>query len=120
MSTLNNFDINELVLQLHGELKFAFEVANTAEKEAGMKLQTVKARLGRKDLEDVFTSNDDNLNGLNSERYPNKEDWEVEVSYKYGEPIDGIPKSQNWISTADSRFVLECHNAYGTDILARY
>ncbi len=107
MSTLNDFDINELVLQLHGELKFAFEVANTAEKEVGMQLQTVKARLGRKDLEGVSNINGDNFNGLNSERYPNKEDWEVEVSYKYGEPAEGIPISQNWISTSDSRFVLE-------------
>jgi len=107
VSNLNDFDINELVLQLHGDLKFAFEVANAAEKEAGMQLQAVKARLGRKDLLPEDDANDDGLNGLNSDRYPDREDWEVEVSYKYGDPVEGIPKSQNWVSTGDSRLVLE-------------
>ncbi len=107
MSTLNDFDINELVLQLHGELKFAFEVANAAEKEIGMQLQTVKARLGRKDIVDGSVNNGDNLNGLNSDRYPDKEDWELEVSYKYGEPAEGMPISQNWVNTTDSRLILE-------------
>jgi hypothetical protein len=107
VSSLNDFDINELVLQLHGELKFAFEVANAAEKEAGMQLQTVKARMGRKDLLPEGDAGGSNLNGLNPDRYPDKEDWEVEVSYEYGNPLAGIPKSQNWVSTADSRLVLE-------------
>jgi len=107
VSTLNDFDINELVLQLHGELKFAFEVANAAEKEAGMQLQTVKARLGRKDLLPEGDIGEDDSNGLNPDRYPDKEDWELEVAYKYGDPIKGIPKSQNWVSTSDSRLVLE-------------
>lgn len=107
MSTLNNFDINELVLQLHGELKFAFDVANAAEKESGMQLQTVKARLGRKDLEEENSSNGNTLNGLSSDRYPTKEDWEIEVSYKYGDPVAGIPKSLNWVNTANSKLILE-------------
>ncbi len=112
MSTLNDFDLNELVLQLHSELKYAFEVANAAEKQAGMQVESVKARLGRKKNPDEENNNNsnnnsNNLNILNSERYPDEEDWEIEVSYKYGEPLPGIPQSQNWVSTPESRQVLE-------------
>ena len=111
MSTLNDFDLNELVLQLHSELKFAFEVANSAEKQAGMRLEKVKARLGRKkNKDDENGSNDNNLNILNilnSERYPDQEDWEIEVSYKYGDSLPDIPQSQNWVNTVESRLVLE-------------
>ena len=108
MSTLNDFDLNELVLQLHSELKFAFEVANSAEKQAGMRLEKVKARLGRKKNPDNENGgNNNNLNILNPERYPDEEDWELEVSYKYGDPLPDIPQSQNWVSTTESRLVLE-------------
>lgn len=108
MSTLKDFDLNELVLQLHSELQFAFEVANAAEKQVGLRLENVKARLGRKKNQDSENGNNgDNLNILNAERYPDQEDWELEVSYKYGDPLPDIPQSQTWISTSASRLVLE-------------
>ncbi len=107
MSTLSNFDIDELILQLHGELKFAFEVANSSGAQAGMQLNNVKVKFGK----EILISDDDNdtfdPNLLNSQRYPSDDNWELEVSYKYGDPFPNLPQSDNWTSNTTSRIVLE-------------
>lgn len=104
MSTLNNFDVNELILQLHGELKFAFEVANSTGKQAGMQLNQLKVKFGKKNLSDM--GDDDTRILLNSHRYPSDEDWELELDYKYGDPIRDLPISQNWTAGETSQLVL--------------
>ena len=81
MSKLEVFDINDLIIQLHDELKLAFHISQLDQLEGNLRLHSVKARLGRKLVADepdapVPTSL------LYGERYPNEEDWEIEVSYK--------------------------------------
>ena len=108
MSKLTDFDINELVLQLHSELKIAFEVANSAEQQKGLQLETVNARIGRKkDNEEDNNGNESNFELLNAERYPAEEDWEIEVTYKHGDPLPDIPQSQNWITSSESQLVFK-------------
>lgn len=109
MSKLGDFDINELILQLHGELKFAFETTQSAEQQAGLRMEEVKARFGRKEiLEKQNSENEEEfVEVLNGNRYPNEEDWELEVSYKHGIPIPDIPQSQNWISSSESKLIID-------------
>jgi len=106
MSTLNNFDVNELILQLHGELKFAFEVANSTGKQAEMQLNKLKIKFGKQNLIDSGTDDDEPF-ALDSERYPSDEDWELEVDYKYGDPVPNLPLSQNWSTDKTSQIVLD-------------
>jgi|GEM_PF-3467571 len=103
MSTLNNFDVNELILQLHGELKFAFEVANSSGKQAGMQLDKLKVKFGKQNL--MEEDNDTLI--LNADRYPSDENWELEVDYKYGDPIPDLEVSPNWISGDTSQIILK-------------
>ncbi|PLX02920.1 MAG: hypothetical protein C0595_08795 [Marinilabiliales bacterium] len=105
MNTLNNFDVNELILQLHGELKFAFEVANSTGKQAGMQMQKLKVKFGKQNVADL--NDDDEPIVLNSERYPSDEDWELEVGYKYGDPVPNLPASENWSVGTNSQLILD-------------
>ncbi len=107
MSTLSNFDIDELILQLHGELKFAFEVANSSGAQAGMQLNDVKVKFGKENLIPDDDSDNFDPNILNSQRYPSDDNWELELSYKYGDPFPDLPQLQNWTSNTTSRIVLE-------------
>lgn len=110
MSKLGDFDINELILQLHSELKFAFETAQSAEQQLGLRMENVKARFGRKEIteeEGVESKEEDYVEVLNGERYPNEEDWEIEVNYKHGLPIPDIPQSQNWVSSTESQLIIQ-------------
>ncbi len=113
MSTLSNFDVNELILQLHGELKFAFEVANSTGKQAGMQMDKLKVKFGKQNLADLTDEDESIL--LNSERYPSDEDWELEVDYKYGDKVPNLPSSQNWSVGTDSQMVL--NRLKDTDII---
>ncbi len=105
MSTLSNFDIDELILQLHGELKFAFEVANSSGSQAGLQLDNIKVKFGKENIITDTDSFDPNI--LNSNRYPNEDNWELELSYKYGDPFPDLPQSENWTSNTTSRIVLD-------------
>ncbi|PLX12507.1 MAG: hypothetical protein C0598_05845 [Marinilabiliales bacterium] len=106
MNTLSNFDVNELILQLHGELKFAFEVANSTGKQAGMQMQKLKVKFGKQNLAEVNDDDEESIL-LNSDRYPSDEDWELEVDYKYGDPVPDVPSSENWSVGTNSQLVLE-------------
>lgn len=79
MTTITEFDIDELVVQLHEELKLAFHLAQVDKLGDRFQLEFVKARMGRKDLE--RPREDSAYNLLKPDRYPNEEDWEIEVSY---------------------------------------
>lgn len=84
MSTIKDFDIDELVLHLHRDLQLAFETAREEAASYPLQLEEVKARLGRQ-LSGSQAGNDvlpENM--LNRERYPDEEDWEIEVSYRPG------------------------------------
>lgn len=96
MSTIKDFDINELVLQLHSELQFAVGIAQSGNKAAHLRIDEVKARLGRnqKKAGEEIDSPTDNL--LNPERYPDEEDWEIEVSYKYGDVKNMPGEETKW------------------------
>ena len=79
MTKLAEFDINELVVQLHDELKLAFHLAQVEQLGNKFQIDTLKAKLGRKDLK--VSDSDDETNLLRSDKYPNEEDWEIEVNY---------------------------------------
>lgn len=79
MTTIANFDIDELVIQLHEELKLAFHMAQVDDLSDRYQIESVKAKIGRKDL--GTSENEINHNVLNPVRYPDEEDWEIEVSY---------------------------------------
>ena len=89
MSTLKDFDIGELVLQLNDELKFAFEVAQTGEMRADLRLDHVVARFGKEQSASNGISDKGN-HLLKASQYPNEENWEIEVAYKYDRIADSI------------------------------
>ena len=105
MSTLGNFDINELILQLHGELRFAYEVANSIGPEAGMQLDNVTVKFGKKNLENSSSNNITPI--INPSRYPSNEEWELVVDYKNGTKQMGIPNDSNWSVGNDSKLLLK-------------
>lgn len=108
MSKLGNFDINELILQLHSEMKLAFEITQSAEQTHGLRIDSIKTRFGRKDNGPLgAVPEEENLEILNGQRYPNEEDWEVEVNYRHGLPVPEIPQSKNWVSSYDSQRIIQ-------------
>jgi len=84
VSTIRDFDFDELVLHLHRDLQFAFERARTEAASYPLQLDVVKARLGRQLTGSHAGSEPLTENLLNRERYPDEEDWEIEVSYRPG------------------------------------
>ena len=105
MSTLGNFDINELILQLHGELSFAYEVANSIGPQAGMQLDNVTVKFGKKNLENSTTT--ENAPVIDPSRYPSNEEWELVVDYKNGCNQMDIPTDSNWSVGHDSKLLLK-------------
>jgi hypothetical protein len=96
VSTIKDFDINELVLQLHNELQFAFGIAQSGNRAAHLRIDEVKARLGRNQIKVNEELDDRTNNFLNPERYPDEEDWEIEVSYKFGDLKNGYLEETKW------------------------
>lgn len=79
------YDIDELVLQLHEELKLAFHLARVDVLSNAFRIESVKAKMGRRDINKEVNAS--NLNVLNPARYPKDEDWEIEVIYANEEAI---------------------------------
>jgi len=79
MTKLTEFDIDELVFQIHEDLKLAFHLAQVDQLSGSFQIDSVRARLGRKDLDKLASPGNRNL--LNPERYPDEEDWEIELNY---------------------------------------
>lgn len=88
MTKLSEFDIDELVLQLHEELKYAFHLAQVEQLGDRFRIDTLKAKMGRKNLR--VTDSNKEINLLNSDKYPDEEDWEIEVNYSRKQDPSGI------------------------------
>ena len=80
MSKLEEFDINDLVIKIHDELKLAFHVAQLDEVGGGIKLLSATTKLGRRKLIDGAEPDPAGIM-LNRGKYPDEEDWEVVVNY---------------------------------------
>jgi hypothetical protein len=106
MSTLRDFDVNQLMLMLHGELQQAFNASQSAEKTAKLRVEQVNVKMGQRSLQETGSA-PENHNLLDPERYPDKEDWEVNISYRYGGQQPGVSGTGMWVSSADSGLVLE-------------
>lgn len=106
MSQLKDFDINQLMLMLHGELRMAFEAAQSSELISKLRIDSVSMKMGQRN---VSPTGEEPANAclLDSERYPDEEDWEVNLTYKYGDPIPDLPGSLMWVSSRTSGLVLE-------------
>lgn len=107
MSTIRDFDFDELVLHLHRDLQFAFERARAETSSSPLQLEVVKARLGRQLTGNQAGGEPLPENLLNRDRYPDEEDWEIEVSYqsassaaKQNDPAS-VPASDKGVSLLD-------------------
>jgi hypothetical protein len=106
MSKLRDFDMNQLLLMLHGELRLAFNAAQSAEKETNLRVESVNIKMGQKSVSGSGEE-PENVSLLDAERYPDEEDWQVSLRYRYGDPIPDIPGSLMWFSSATSGLVLD-------------
>ena len=95
MSTLKDFDVGELVLHLHRDLNHAFDLIRVEQENSLLYVDQVKAKLGRNQLKIQESSISEN-NLLNPDRYPDEEDWEIEVSYSANSSVKkpGIQKGK--------------------------
>lgn len=106
MSKLQDFDLNQLLLMLHGEMRLAFTAAQSAEKETRLRVDCVNVKMGQKSISGSGEE-PENVSLLDAERYPDEEDWQVSLSYRYGDPIPDIPGSLMWVSSETSGLVLD-------------
>lgn len=88
-------------------LSSPFEVANSAGNQAGMQMQKLKVKFGKQNVAELNDDEEEDPLLLNSERYPSDEDWELEVDYKYGDPVPNLPTSQIWSVGTNSQLILE-------------
>lgn len=105
MSTIRDFDFDELVLQLHRDLQFAFERARAETSSYPLQLEVVKARLGRQLSGNLAGGEPLPENMLNRDRYPDEEDWEIEVSYHPGSSV-GKQDDQGTLPAAEKGVTL--------------
>lgn len=106
MSKLGDFDVSQLMLMLHGELQQAFDASQGVEPVARLRVDRVNVRIGQKGLQQE-TADPEHLSLLDPVRYPDEENWEINLSYGYGDPIPGHPGGGVWVSSATAGLVLE-------------
>lgn len=100
MSTIKDFDIDTLTLLLHEELNFVANAINQNQQESGFAIERMKLKMGQKhDVSDPFIS------VLDAARYPDEEDWEIELAYKAGDEQFISNLSDN--STFDEALLIE-------------
>lgn len=94
MSKIEQFDIDQLLLNLHGELSQVMAGAAVGKDGTRFQIQRLNFRMGQQ-LED------EQENSLDAERYPSKENWQVELSYEPGKDVLlGVEEKQS-ISCSD-------------------
>lgn len=72
--------MDEMALQLHRQMAYAFKLAVAEGESSGMLLTKVNARVGRKHSGEAGDPSA-GLPDTSQEEYPGKGDWEVEVEY---------------------------------------
>jgi len=80
VSKIDQFDIDQLLLNLHGELSQVMAGAAVGKDGTRLQIQRLDFRMGQR-LEN------EQENSLDAERYPSKEDWQVELTYEPGKAV---------------------------------
>jgi hypothetical protein len=106
MSKLGDFDVNQLMLMLHGEMKQAFDATQDLEDAAKLRVDEVRLKIGQKEQGEKEAGHE-KISLLDPERYPDEESWEINLSYRYGDPIPGHPGGGEWMTSVTAGLVLD-------------